>query len=525
MYLSGLLFFFLAINFRSGADLDDLPFTIQGWHFTLTSVAAGTITSLFPFGLKNLVVSMTKPGSLVVPKADIVSVKLGQDVHKVLCAANSLLVAQGSSTNASLCKISKKMGLGGWGVKRSAGGNATDTVQVFDEHGTSPGADSLEMASFQHNYQDRFSSGSMVGLISDHFRIVNLSLGSIQREVFLEIEHQKSRTSKIIDTKSLEHFKSIRSMMADIIECCVDIIQVGLANMPANKASQKQTRFLVTATFPVDITTDDCLHHSIARHFFKLHVRTGVTLFYFMGFVTYTLAMFDLLSNWQLFFLNSLSVPIVVSLPACFNKTILWRLCRTFQTIFVSLHSFNLAVALCVIWRQYPLKLGGVIFGFPFFLASGFLDAYPERGRAFTSRMFFMCNLIGLSTIFLAITSGKSDLQDQAFPILGRQYRMSSVATSAISSLFPFGLKNLIMSVRKPGAVVVLKGDIVSVKLDRTVLFVLRAAQRLLASQGASNKTLAKMASTAALESGRTQAPTAKRYVYTSRKLARVHVT
>ena len=122
--------------------------------------------------------------------------------------------------------------------------------------------------------------------------------------------------------------------------------------------------------------------------------------------------------------------------------------------------------------------------------------------------------MIGLSIIFLAITIGESDLQDQIFSILGRQYPMSLVATSAISSLFPFGLKNLFMSVRKPGSLVVLKGDIVSVKLDRyrTVLVVLRAAQRLLASQGASNKTLAKMASSAALA----QIKTANRY----RKLA-----
>ena len=93
---------------------------------------------------------------------------------------------------------------------------------------------------------------------------------------------------------------------------------------------------------------------------------------------------------------------------------------------------------------------------------------------------------------------------------------MSSMATSAVSSLFPCGLKNLVISVRKPGALVVLKGDIVSVKLDCTVLVVFRAAQRLLASQGASNKTLVKIASSAALDAGRTQTKTANRY----RKLA-----
>ena len=88
---------------------------------------------------------------------------------------------------------------------------------------------------------------------------------------------------------------------------------------------------------------------------------------------------------------------------------------------------------------------------------------------------------------------------------------MSSVATGAISSLFPFGLKNLVMSFRKPGFLVVLKGDIVSVKLDHTVFFVLRAAQRLLASQGASNRTLSKMASAAALNAG-TQRQTVNRF-------------
>ena len=74
-------------------------------------------------------------------------------------------------------------------------------------------------------------------------------------------------------------------------------------------------------------------------------------------------------------------------------------------------------------------------------------------------------------------------LKDQMFSFLDRQYAMSSVATSAISGLLPFGLKNLVMSVRKPGSLVVIMGDIVSVKLDRTVLVVLWAAQRLLAFQ------------------------------------------
>ena len=45
--LTSLLVIFLAINFVSGAaDLNDLTFIIQGRHFSLTSVAASTISKL-----------------------------------------------------------------------------------------------------------------------------------------------------------------------------------------------------------------------------------------------------------------------------------------------------------------------------------------------------------------------------------------------------------------------------------------------------------------------------------------------
>ena len=67
----------------------------------------------------------------------------------------------------------------------------------------------------------RFSSGNTLDLMSDHFRLVNLSLERIQRKVSLGIERQKSKTSKTLTTTTtLGHLHSIRSMMADIWAFC-----------------------------------------------------------------------------------------------------------------------------------------------------------------------------------------------------------------------------------------------------------------------------------------------------------------
>ena len=64
---------------------------------------------------------------------------------------------------------------------------------------------------------------------------------------------------------------------------------------------------------------------------------------------------------------------------------------------------------------------------------------------------------------------------------------MSALAISAIGSLIPFGLQNLaiMMSVLRPGSqLAVVQGDIVSVKLDRSVVSILQASQKLLVSEG-----------------------------------------
>ena len=82
-------------------------------------------------------------------------------------------------------------------------------------------------------------------------------------------------------------------------------------------------------------------------------------------------------------------------------------------------------------------------------------------------------------------------LVDHDFHVLDRTFTPTSVASGAKTSLVPFGVKNLVQSFRRPGAFAVLKGDIVSMKLDQSVLQVLQAAYMLLGMEGsASNTTL-----------------------------------
>ena len=123
------------------------------------------------------------------------------------------------------------------------------------------------------------------------------------------------------------------------------------------------------------------------------------------------------------------------------------------------------------------------------------MDAFPEKSRKIASICFFLLNLISLLILFVAITSGASELDDQTFVILDRSFTISSVAVGAIGSLSPFALKNLINSVTRPGSLAVLQADVLSVKLDQSVLHVLQAAHQLLVSEGKdSNATLHRMA-------------------------------
>ena len=102
----------------------------------------------------------------------------------------------------------------------------------------------------------------------------------------------------------------------------------------------------------------------------------------------------------------------------------------------------------------------------------------------------FLFNVLGLLLYLIAITNGRTAHDDQEFQLLGRMFTLTSVVVSSIGSLLTFGAKNLAMSIFRPGSLAVLKGNIVSVKVDASVLKLLSTTHKLLATSEGKKKVV-----------------------------------
>ena len=106
------------------------------------------------------------------------------------------------------------------------------------------------------------------------------------------------------------------------------------------------------------------------------------------------------------------------------------------------------------------------------------MDAYPEKGRVPSSRVFFMCNnicVLGLHIgMFFGVIVGVRNME---FDLPGGwSFGISELASSAIGSLLPFGVKNSAVGVINPRSLAVVQSDVVSVKLDPSTAKVLTEA-------------------------------------------------
>jgi hypothetical protein len=90
------LFLALGALYLAGISLDlshfdDYTFHVRSFSFVASSMACSAMMTLLLFGIKNVVLSMAYPGSLVVPKSDLCCVRLDADVIALTKAAHSLL--------------------------------------------------------------------------------------------------------------------------------------------------------------------------------------------------------------------------------------------------------------------------------------------------------------------------------------------------------------------------------------------------------------------------------------------------
>ena len=206
-----------------------------------------------------------------------------------------------------------------------------------------------------------------------------------------------------------------------------------------------------------------------------------------VSFAVANLVFFDILHIWWpvVCMLLSPSVACVGLLVSTFHRKTTRILCRSFQTVFICVHTAALCISLCLMWRHKPSKVAAMIFiAPPVLFASSFMDATPEKSRRISSLAGFSMCVLMLSVFFSMLNIGLgSDQVDMQFMIFERSFGLSSIANGSLGSLFPFAAKNLLQNLLRPGSLVVVKSPIVSVKLEHRVYQVLCAANGLMVAE------------------------------------------
>jgi hypothetical protein len=112
------------------------------------------------------------------------------------------------------------------------------------------------------------------------------------------------------------------------------------------------------------------------------------------------------------------------------------------------------------------------------------LDAYPEEGRATTSRLFFTLNLLVLTVLQAGLAFGLTRIDEAPIEVYGGwSFKASELAGGAISSLIPFAMRNLMASLARPRTLAVRESDVVCVHIDEHAARVLMAVHAFLVGE------------------------------------------
>jgi hypothetical protein len=174
-----------------------------------------------------------------------------------------------------------------------------------------------------------------------------------------------------------------------------------------------------------------------------------------------------------------LTLPIIVCVGASLNAKTLRTLTTQFQTLYVLVNVIGFVCLLLFLFRDHPAKLLASTFMVPSYAMSGCLDAFVEGGRVLNSRIFFVLNIVTTLAILVLMSFKLGAFTDYTFELSTFTFVASSMVCSTISTLLVFGLKNICLSVYRPGSLVVLTSSVCCLFLDADTLAVLKAAYSL----------------------------------------------
>jgi hypothetical protein len=217
-------------------------------------------------------------------------------------------------------------------------------------------------------------------------------------------------------------------------------------------------------------------HRAWIRGFCNLAWLLGATVCYLLFFDVHSAAWMPVL-----FFTT---LPAILMNLLAFNRELLKDIATTFQTVLVCGHTAILIGSVCMIFRNQPFKLVVSLVSPPSFVCAAFMDAYPEEGRAATSRLFFMLNLLALMALQAGLAFGLMRIDEALIDVYGGwSFKASELAGGAISSLIPFALRNLTASLARPRTLAVRESDVVCVNIDEHAARVLMAVHAFLVGE------------------------------------------
>jgi hypothetical protein len=226
-------------------------------------------------------------------------------------------------------------------------------------------------------------------------------------------------------------------------------------------------------------------------------IKMACNLTWVLGATVGYLLVFDVHSATWMLVLSFATVPTILMNLFAFNRELMRGIATTFQTVLVCGHATMLIGSICALLRNQPLKLAAILVTLPSLVCAAFMDAYPEEGRATTSRLFFALNMLGLLALQAGLAFGMMHLDEAPIEVYGGwSFKVSELAGGAISSLIPFALRNLTASLVRPQTLAVRDCDVVCVGVDEHTVRVLRAVHAFLVGEelGASKQLAASVA-------------------------------
>jgi hypothetical protein len=188
-------------------------------------------------------------------------------------------------------------------------------------------------------------------------------------------------------------------------------------------------------------------------------------------------------------------LPVVVCAGGSLNAKTVRQLLKEFETWYVITYVLGMMSLLMFLFREQPAKIAVVALTTPALLLAGFQDACAEGSRLLNSRIFFVCNNVGLM-LWLALVSLKlGAYADYSLRVSTFVFMASSMFCNATTTVLLFGLKNMACSLHEPGSLVVLVSAVCNVFCDADALAVLKGAYSLIGEafgKFARNKTVEK---------------------------------